>query len=71
MSITYAHCHSDVPLALVKNITKLKNSKQQSHKKSRRKTVIEKQAQEQQRPFKSEMNTYLHENEKALLTVKS
>jgi hypothetical protein len=33
--------------------------------------VIEKEAQDQQRPFKNEMNTYQHENEKALLTAKS
>jgi hypothetical protein len=53
----------------VQNITKLKNSKKNTR--AAGKKVIEKQSQEQQQPFQSEMNTYLHENEKMLLTSKS
>jgi len=71
VSITYAHYHCDVPLELVQNVRKRKKNKHQTHKKRRRKTAIEKEAEKKQRPFKNEMNTYLHENEKALLTVKS
>jgi hypothetical protein len=46
----------------MQNVRKLKTNKHQTHKKRRRKTAIEKEAKKKLRRFKSEMNTYLHEN---------
>jgi len=48
-----------------------KNNKHKTHEKRTRKTAVEEEAEKKQRRFKSETNTYLHENEKALSTLKS